>query len=71
MIDYESYEQEEILKPRHSVKKPRTKKSKHKHEYVLQKKELGWTSNGALQIEVCSICGKEGDFKIIRGGQND
>ena len=65
MIDYEAYEQDEIIKPRHVTKKPKTKKSDHKHIYRTEVKP-GWLDRYMLTVEICNICGREGDTKMLR-----
>ena len=65
MIDYEAYEQDEIIKPRHVAKKPKTKKSNHKHIYKTEIK-VGWMDRYKMLIEICTVCGREGDTKILR-----
>jgi hypothetical protein len=66
MIDYESYEKDEIIKPRHVTKKPRTKKSDHKHQYRTEIKTSSYSSAYMIMVEICEICGREGDVKMLR-----
>lgn len=66
MIDYEMYEEDEVIKPRHIVKKPKTKKSNHKHQYRSEVKDSGFSTRYMVMTEICEICGKEGDTKILR-----
>lgn len=65
MIDYEAYEKDEVIKHRTVAKKPKTKKSDHKHIYRTEVKS-GWMSNYMLMVEICTICGREGDTKLLR-----
>ena len=66
MINYEMYEQDEIIKPRHVTKKPKPKKSKHKHQYRSEIKESPFSSRYMVMVEICEICGREGDTKMLR-----
>jgi hypothetical protein len=70
MIEYDLYEKDEIIRPRTIVKKPKTKKSNHKHDYKFEIRQSTW-SNAFIKVEVCSICQREGDHKIIRKGEED
>ena len=56
MIDYELYEENDYIKPQHKVKKPKTKKADHKHEYVMQKFSTNWLT---YTKNICKICGRE------------
>jgi hypothetical protein len=65
MIEYDWYEErDEVLRPRHQVKKKKAKKSDHKHQYEIQIRE-SFIGRGSMEIEICSLCGREGDAKII------
>ena len=66
MIDYEMYEDDEVLKPRHIAKKPKTKKADHKHEYQVEMRDAYFSTNYLLSVEICKVCGREGHSTIMR-----
>lgn len=70
MIEYELYEKDEIIRNRQVTKKPKTKKSNHKHDYKVEVRD-GWSKNIFFKVEVCSICQREGNSKIVRKGEDD
>lgn len=70
MIEYDLYEKDEVIRPRHVTKKPKTKKSDHKHDYKIEIR-AGWSANVFFKVEVCAICQREGDSKIVRKGEED
>lgn len=74
MIEYEYDDRDEILRPRHVAKKPRTKKTDHKHIYELKFLESSFRvhqSSSRIATEICKICGREGKIKIVRGENNE
>lgn len=57
---YQEYleERDEVLRPRVVEKKPRPKKSDHKHEWVEVSPEAGIVYGISLGGHGCKICGK-------------
>lgn len=71
MIEYELYEKDEVIKPRSTTKKPKTKKSDHKHNYKYEVRKSWWGSDRFIKIEVCTICKREGNSKLLREGEEN
>lgn len=71
MIEYDLYEKDEIIRNRTMPKKPRTKKSNHKHDYEFITKPAWWSKTDFVKIEICKICQREGKTTVDRDGKNE
>ena len=64
MIEYDYDDRDEVIRPRHVVKKQKPKKATHKHEYETKLLMPGISQS--IIVQVCKVCGREGKSKIVR-----